>query len=116
MQDVRLCPGHFKKEVCCVEFKRLAARVGRTFYQPDKHRVAIGKLRSYMSILEVFKLRFWAQVPMIDYRWSGATGKGAFWAVASRVVNELAFEILKEEGDKFRAKYGQDAMFVVVED
>lgn len=95
--------------------KRLAAKAGRTLYGEVKHREARDALELYMLKLPTPELRYWAQVWMLDRRWSDATGEGAFWAVASRVVNELAREELRRRGDRWRAKHG-DAMFVVEEE
>ena len=39
---------------------------------------------------------------MLDCRFCGATGEGAFWAVASRCVNEIAKELLRERDCEFR--------------
>ena len=78
--------------------KRLAARVGRTFDEAGKHAAATRQLRECLATLGTGSLRYWAQVVMIDHRWCGATGTGAFWAVASRVTNELARAILEERG------------------
>ena len=38
------------------------------------------------------RLGYWANVIMLDPRFCGATGTGAYWAVASECVNEVAKE------------------------
>ena len=77
--------------------KRLAARAGRT-YQPmqrEKHQAARDKLREAMKDLSMGELNIWATAIMIDHRWCGATGQGAYWAVASRLCNEAALAELR---------------------
>lgn len=76
----------------------LAAKVGRNFYNQSEYDKAHKKLHEFMQGLSVDRLQYWAYVVMIDPRWSGATGQGAYWAVASRVVNEIAQECLIAEG------------------
>ena len=71
------------------KLKRLAARCGRTHYDAEKHQASRSKLHGYMT-LDTGRLRYWATVAMIDDGWCGATGTGAYWAVAGRVVNEIA--------------------------
>ena len=93
--------------------KRLAARCGRTHGQAEAHRAACMKLRELLRTLETGRLRYWAQVMMIDGRWCGATGTGAYWAVASRCVNEQAWAVLRDRGREWRERYG-DALFVEV--
>ena len=46
--------------------------------------------------LESDRLGYWAKVIMLDPRFCGATGTGAYWAVASECVNEIAVQILRE--------------------
>ena len=95
------------------KLKRLAARVGRTLYEREKHETARGKLRAFMETLGVGELDYWRRVVMIDHRWSGATGQGAFWAVASGAVNDIAADILEDRRTEWKEKYG-DALFVAV--
>ena len=91
---------------------KLAARVGRSFGDENKHCQAIKKLRAFMETLCTGSLRYWKEVVMIDPRWCGATGTGAFWAVASRVVNEIANRILSKRSNEWKQLYG-DTLFVV---
>ena len=95
------------------KLKRLAARVGRTFHDQEKHDKAKASLRAFMEDLGVGELHYWAGIAMIDGRWCGATGQGGFWAVASRVVNEIASELLDEHRRAWRELHG-DALFAVV--
>ena len=78
------------------QIKSLAAKCGRTIYNKDKHEKARSKLREKLEQLDTKALFHWARFAMIDHRWSGATGQGAYWAVASRCVNEESISILKE--------------------
>ena len=96
------------------KLKRLAGRVGRTFVkrESEKCETATRKLKDFMVTLEIPRLLYWASVIMIDHRWCGATGANHFWAVASRVINETAVEILEVHVREWKQKYG-DAMFVV---
>ena len=36
-----------------------------------------------MQTLETERLKYWAEVIMLDPRFCGATGQGAYWAVAN---------------------------------
>ena len=83
--------------------KRAAARCGRTFYDRKRHAEARKKLAAVLADTDPARLRYWAQVVMIDGRFCGASGTGAYWAVASRCVNELALAELKRRGDAWRA-------------
>ena len=74
--------------------KRLAARCGRAYRDEAKFGKLKAKLVEYMRTLDNDRLGYWAGVVMLDPRFCGATGTGAFWAVASRIVNEVAKEIL----------------------
>ena len=47
-----------------------------------------------MRTLDSDRLGYWAKVIMLDPRFCGATGTGAYWAVASECVNEIAVQIL----------------------
>ena len=98
------------------KLKRLAARVGRTFYEAEKHAKAKVKLYEYMQTLPIGQMFYYEQLTMLVNvpPHAGATGQGAFWAVASHIVNETAFRIMQEHRDEWRAKYG-DAKFVVEE-
>ena len=96
--------------------KTLAAKVGRSFYDPGAHEKARTALYTYMATLPYGQLPYYAHLVMLvrpTVR-AGATGEGAFWAVASRVVNEIAQELLDRHRQAWRAQYG-DAMFVVVD-
>ena len=73
--------------------KRAAARLGRLFVRPGAvpaRRRARHRLATLLAAESTPRLRYWCVVLMIDDRWCGATGAGAYWAVASREVNELA--------------------------
>ena len=83
--------------------KRAAAKCGRTFYDREKHVKAREELAKVLAGTDPARLRYWAKVVMIDGRFSGATGAGAYWAVASRCVNEDAIAELKRLGDAWRA-------------
>ena len=50
------------------------------------------KLVEFMRTFESDRLGYWANVIMLDPRFCGATGTGAYWAVASECVNEVAKE------------------------
>lgn len=93
--------------------KRLAARCGRTFGDPVKHQAARSRLRARLREVDTGRLRYWAVVLMIDPRWCGATGTGAYWAVASRCVNEDARAVLAERAAEWRERFGA-APFAVV--
>ena len=82
--------------------KRLAAKVGRAYRQAEKFEQHKTKLREFMQTLDKERLRYWAKVIMLDARFCGATGEGAFWAVASEQVNQIAKELLQERDCEFR--------------
>ena len=82
--------------------KRLAAKVGRAYRQAEKFEQHKTKLREFMQTLDKERLRYWAKVVMLDPRFCGATGTGAYWAVASEQVNEIAKELLRERDCEFR--------------
>ena len=48
------------------------------------------KLVKYMRTLDSDRLGYWAGVVMLDPRFCGATGTGAYSAVASECVNQAA--------------------------
>ena len=77
------------------KIKRLAAKAGRTLYEREKHQAARDKLREAMKDLSMGELNIWATAIMIDHRWCGATGQGAYWAVASELCNEAALDELR---------------------
>lgn len=90
--------------------KAAAARAGRTWEaahrgdeQAAKHRAAGANLAEVLQGTDTARLRFWAGCTMIDGRWCGASGTGAYWAVASRLVNEAAAAELRRRGDAWRA-------------
>ena len=87
-----LYPAYGFPDANLAKVKRLAARAGRTFqpYDKDKHQAAKDKLRAAMKDLSMGELNVWATAIMIDHRWCGATGTGAYRAVASRLCNEAA--------------------------
>ena len=91
--------------------KRAAAKAGRTWAPSRKgddertaaHRAAVARLVEVLRGTDTARLRYWAGVTMIDGRWCGASGTGAYWAVASRLVNGLAKAELRRRGDAWRA-------------
>ena len=78
----------------CADVKRWAARAARARNAEVFDR-ALFRLGLVMRTLDRTALKRWAEVVMIDARWCGATGTGAYWAVASRHVNEAAQAELK---------------------
>ena len=80
--------------------KRIAARHARAlgrFIRPDgKSDKAWEQLLAKMRELPVERLRYWESIIMIDHRWCGATGTGAYWAVASKACNDAAALALAE--------------------
>ena len=88
--------------------KKLASRSARLEGRlrgvaPDKRKTmesqyakSLTALKVFMSTLKWSRLFYWRDVLLIDPRWCGATGTGAYIAVASRLVNETATEILKD--------------------
>jgi len=95
------------------KFMRLAAAVGRSYRQPEKHEAALDKLRCYMREGHgPGEWRDWATQTMISDQFCGASGQGGFWAVASVKVNEIALELLAEHRAQWRARHG-DALFVI---
>ena len=86
------------------EVKRAAARAGRSWPGGGaKHGKDLDALRRVLRGTDTGRLRYWAQVTMLDGRFCGATGTGAYWAVASRLVNEQARAELRTRGDAWRA-------------
>ena len=88
--------------------RTLASRVGRSFYDEEKYKKHYPKLKEYMETIDNGRLNYWKDIMLIDHRWSGATGTGAYIAVASRVVNEISEDILRERGREWKEKYGDD--------
>ena len=78
--------------------KRCAARFGRCFGRNDRAGCAkhFDKLVEIIRDLPRRSQLYWRQVVMIDHRWCGATGQGAYWAVASEAVNNAAAKVLGE--------------------
>ena len=84
--------------------KKAAARAARSFRKDEEtHQSHVADLIKVLIDTDSARLRYWAGVVMIDNRFCGATGTGAYWAVASRLVNEIAQIELKERGDRWRA-------------
>ena len=91
--------------------KRAAAKAGRTWAPSRKgddgrtaeHRAAVAKLVEVLRGTDTARLRYWAGVTMIDGRWCGASGTGAYWAVASGLVAEHAKAELRRRGEAWRA-------------
>ena len=88
--------------------KTAALRVGRAW--PHLGRGDAGKYRKALEALDAAlgrsctpQVRFWAQCQLVDPRWCGASGTGAYIAVASRLVNARAKVELKRRGDAWRA-------------
>lgn len=78
--------------------KRLAARCGRAYRKRAQFAQLKAKLVELMRGLDTRRLGYWAAVVMIDDRWCGATGQGAYWAVASECCNQAARQVLQERG------------------
>ena len=101
---------------------KIASSAGKTYpntlyptsEQCEKHLKEIEKVKKHMLNLDTGKLRYWADVILIRPEWCGASGTGAYIAVASRIVNEVAIEILKERAKEWKKKYG-DTIFVIHE-
>ena len=96
------------------EVKRAAAKVGRAFGNRDKYNRAHAQLVAVLEKQDPAHLRFWAQVPILDMRWSGATGQGGYWAVATQAVNDVSADLMRQRGREWREKHGAD--FVVVQE
>ena len=103
------CPDQNDKVV------KLALSVGRVFYNEDLYNKRYKKLYEHMQTLTAPELKKWSEVVMISPYFSGATGQGAYIAVASRIVNEIATEILQAQIKEWKEQYG-DAFFVVKEE
>lgn len=93
---------------------KLASAVGRAFYDKEKYGKNLAELKKHMAELSTAKLLYWKDVLLIRPEWDGASGTGAYIAVASRVVNEIATELLQIKCQEWKEKYG-NAMFVVKE-
>ena len=96
------------------EVKRAAAKVGRAFGNRDKYNRAHAQLVAVLEKQDPAHLRFWAQVPILDMRWSGATGQGGYWAVATQAVNDVSADLMRQRGREWREKHGSD--FVIVQE
>ena len=75
--------------------KRHAAKAARARTEDGRVK-ARRKLVEALAELDDDALRLWAGALMIDKRWCGATGTGAYWAVASEEVNRAAGYIVEE--------------------
>ena len=87
--------------------KQAARRCGRTWPHlgrgsPGKHRKAVEALDKALRRCGAAQVRFLAQCPLLDPRVCGASGTGAYIAVASRIANERARVELKARGDAWR--------------
>ena len=87
--------------------KKAALRCGRTW--PNLGRGDAGKHKKALEALDAAlgrsctpQVRYWAQCRLIDPRVCGASGTGAYIAVASRLVNERARAELQRRGDAWR--------------
>ena len=82
-----------------IKIKKLSKRVATTKFSPkydkNKYLNSKNKLREYMDTLNIGQLNYWSQIILIDSRFSGATGAGAWIAVASEEVNKIARELLR---------------------
>lgn len=74
---------------------QMSARDKLAEIQP-KYNKSRAKLKAFMATLKWSRLFYWRDIILIDPRWCGASGTGAYIAVASRIVNETAAAILKE--------------------
>ena len=88
--------------------KAAALRCGRAWPHlgrgnAERHRKALESLDAALGRSCTPQVRFWAQCPLIDPRWCGASGTGAYIAVASRLVNARSKVELKRRGDAWRA-------------
>ena len=91
--------------------KRAASKAGRSWEasrtggaeQAAAHRGDRAKLARVLEGTDTARLRYWAVCTMIDGGWCGASGTGAYWAVASGLVNEAAKAELRRRGDAWRA-------------
>lgn len=85
-------------------FRSLAAQSGRALARGASASVrtkaaqARAKLAESMAGLDVPRLRYWAELVMIDGRWNGATGEGGYWAAGTAAVNEAAKAELRRRG------------------
>ena len=79
----------------CEVVKRYAAKVARARTEGGRDKARI-KLTAALDELDDEALELWAGVVMVDRRWCGATGEGAYHAVASKAVNDVAAAILVE--------------------
>ena len=72
--------------------KRIAAKCGRAFGRRDRVELErqFGRLVEAMRALPRSEIVYWRHIVMIDGRWQGATGQGAYWAVASEAANRAA--------------------------
>ena len=80
---------------------RLEGRIYKAAYDKKAERHAqyetsLVKLKTFMATLKWSSLFYWRGIILIDPRWCGASGTGAYIAVASRIVNQTAKAILKE--------------------
>ena len=99
------------------KLKKLASKVGKSFYQPEAHNAATAKLKAYMETLPYGQIPYYAQLVMLvqPNTHAMATGTGGFWAVASRVINEMATDILDTRRREWKEQYGRCPKFVVVD-
>ena len=101
---------------------RIASRAGKTYpntlyptqEEIELHLKEIEKVQKHMHKLDTGELRYWAGVILIRPEWCGASGTGAYIAVASRIVNDVAMQIFKERAKEWKKEYG-NTLFVVDE-
>ena len=78
------------------QVKRLAFRAGKSFNKDrDKYLKARTALKQYMGRLNFQELVDWQSCLMLDRRYNPATGQGGYIAVATRIVNETAYDLIK---------------------
>ena len=93
--------------------KWLAAWCARAYRKQEQFAKLKAKLVELMRGLNTSRLGYWAEVVMIDGRWCGETGQGAYWAVASECVNKAGEQVLKERGLKAEWRIGVALVLLV---
>ena len=102
--------------------KRLALRCGRTWPRAgqegkEARATALAALDAALARCSVPQVRYFAVVTLLDGRFNGATGEGAYISVASRLCNERAWADLRRRGDAWREKgLGSFALVEAVEE
>lgn len=87
------------KDPIVIQLRKLSKRVATSKFSykadEEKYLKARNKLKEYMDTLDLGQLNYWSQVILIDSHFSGATGEGAWIAVATDEINSIAKELLK---------------------